>query len=348
VKNRVRANVNEVATRGLGLGVLSLSCLTLAFVMMQSCKQQPPVLAENMTVDDKQSDTGVETLTAVQNTTLKSSLLQSAGLGAGAVCPIPQGTTIHAEAIKAEGIDHWRVFQIFEVKLPNGETGRRSRESNESDSQTQSPQEAGAPVAAATPVATPSATPTSTAALKNPAQLLGCELLNGESLLVFAPHFNRLLRTKSPVIPSVGTSSGEIDSDNQSDFVWPTRGRKIRSDSGGAGYFGAPRVRGSHQGLDIVAAVGEPIYASRAGTIIDPAYEASYGRVLDVKHQGGYLSRYAHLNSFNYSHGAYVEKGQRIAVSGRSGNASGSGITPHLHFEIRLYGRLMNPSKLLP
>jgi murein DD-endopeptidase MepM/ murein hydrolase activator NlpD len=289
--------------------------------------------SKSLTVDDTETATGVETLTAVENSSLKTSLLQSEGLGVGEVCPIPQGTTLLAEAIKAEGIKHWRVFQIFEVKLPNGETGRRKRESNETDMPPQGP----------------SADTTATPETKTPAQLLGCELLNGESLLVYAPHFNRMLRSNSPQIPSAGTSTGEVDADDQGGFIWPTRGRKIRSDSGGDGYFGAPRGWGrSHQGLDIVAGVGEPIYAARSGTIIDPAYEASYGRVLDVKHQDGYMSRYAHLNSFNYSHGAYVAKGERIAASGRSGNAAGSGIIPHLHFEIRRYGRLMNPAKLLP
>lgn len=354
----------KVPSGKVGLRALSVGLMCFAFAGMQSCKKLSPSVAESMTADNTESSGVFETLTAVQNTSLKTSLLQSEGLGAGDVCPIPQGTVLLAEAIKAEGIQHWRIFEIFEVKLPTGETGRRKRDSNESDTPPQgaapaatgtpavSVTSAGAPAPAVTPsaTATPAAEATPAAAEpKTPAQLLGCELLNRDSLLVYAPHFNRLLKPNSPQIPSAGTTTGEIDPDDQSGFVWPTRGRKIRSDAGGDGYFGAPRGWGrSHQGLDIVAAVGEPIYATRAGTIIDPAYEASYGRVLDVRHQGGYSSRYAHLNSFSYSHGAYVGKGERIAASGKSGNASGYLIIPHLHFEIRRDGRLMNPAKLLP
>jgi murein DD-endopeptidase MepM/ murein hydrolase activator NlpD len=135
---------------------------------------------------------------------------------------------------------------------------------------------------------------------------------------------------------------------SSSGFSWPTLGRQIRNDSAGSGYYGAPRMRAGHQGIDIVASVGEPIFATRGGTIVDPSYEMSYGNVLDVQHSSGYLSRYAHLMSFTYSHGTYVERGAKIATSGRTGNAIGSDVTPHLHFEIRQYGPTLNPLNLLP
>jgi murein DD-endopeptidase MepM/ murein hydrolase activator NlpD len=185
---------------------------------------------------------------------------------------------------------------------------------------------------------------------KTPSELLNCALLDGESFLVFSPHFSR-----KSVVDGKATktsSSSQASPGNAKDdfqWQWPTRGRTIRNDSGGSGSFNAPRASGrGHQGIDIVAAVGEPVLAARAGTIVDPAWEGSYGKVVDLQHAGGYLSRYAHLSSFSYSHGSYVEKGARIAAAGRTGNASGYGITPHLHFEIRRGGRLLNPKSVLP
>jgi murein DD-endopeptidase MepM/ murein hydrolase activator NlpD len=167
-----------------------------------------------------------------------------------------------------------------------------------------------------------------------------------DSFLVFSSHFKR------ETLPEKQTGVREPDPENNmgsSTWIWPTRGRKIRNDSAGSGYFNAPRASGrGHQGVDIVAAVGEPVLATRSGTIIDPAWEGSYGRVVDVKHTGGLMSRYAHLNSFTFSHGTYVRQGDRIGTAGRTGNASGYGVTPHLHFEIRNGSRLQNPLSLLP
>jgi murein DD-endopeptidase MepM/ murein hydrolase activator NlpD len=167
-------------------------------------------------------------------------------------------------------------------------------------------------------------------------KLEGCELTSG---FLFANHWSQ----------GAKVDSGKSSDLSSSGFVWPTQGRQIRNDAGGSGEYGAPRSSGKgHQGIDIVASVGEEIIAAREGTIIDPAFEASYGNVVDVQHSGGYLSRYAHLTSFAYSHGTYVEQGAKIATSGRTGNASGPTITPHLHFEIRKDGSTLNPLKQLP
>lgn len=322
--------------------VALVSALILAATsagLLTSCKQMTQATSSATSVDsDAQGD--LEILTALQNTSLKTTLFQADGLGNGAVCPIPQGTILTADSIKPEGIGHWRVSTLMEVKLPSGEVGRAARNSDETPST--GTQETTSTSPAATAIPAPQS------AEKTPAQLLGCEMLNAESFLVYGSHFKRN-KILAPSNTTAASDGRETDASDNGAFVWPTKGKKIRNDSGGAGYFNAPRASGrGHQGIDIVAAVGEAIYATRAGIIIDPAYEYSYGRVMDVKHSQAYSSRYAHLNSFTYSHGVFVEKGAKIATSGRSGNASGYGITPHLHFEVRQYGRLLNPMNVLP
>ncbi|MFZ9520616.1 MAG: M23 family metallopeptidase [Silvanigrellaceae bacterium] len=349
-----------VSSRMLRTNWIVVGCLfsTLAGAVMVSCKQ---IDSRVSTAGDAGNGQGasIETLTAKENTSLKTNLV-SGGVGDG-FCPVPQGTVLIVESLKHEGIDHWRLFDLVEVRLPTGEIGKVQRSLNEDvKPETRIPSELVSSAPAATPVAgsspspvgDPKATPaaTSNGNVPTPAQLLNCNMLNAESFLVVSRHFDRLLGASAQQRrPGASAGASESAAIDDGAFVWPTRGRNIRNDSGGSGYFGAPRASGrGHQGIDIVAAVGEPVYASRAGTIVDPAFEYSYGNVVDVKHEEGYSSRYAHLTSFSYSHGSYVEKGAKIASSGRSGNASGYGITPHLHFEIRQYGRLLNPSKILP
>ncbi len=334
---------------------LSVSLLFAAAMILDACKQPVRPSESVVLLSDSASDTAAEILVANQNTTLKKYLLQSAVLGSADVCPIPEGTKITVESLRHEGVGHWRVFRLSEVQLPSGEIAQRARESNETTtgSVSNNASEAGStalPPTTSTAAAEPQEVPEPEAATKKvptPAELLNCKLLENDSFLGFSSHFKR-----ESVPEKSLPGAREPDPENNigsSTWIWPTRGRKIRSDSAGSGYFNAPRASGrGHQGVDIIAAVGEPVMASRSGTIIDPNWEGSYGRVVDVKHSGGLMSRYAHLNSFTYSHGTYVRQGDRIGTAGRTGNASGYGITPHLHFEIRSGSRLYNPLSLLP
>jgi murein DD-endopeptidase MepM/ murein hydrolase activator NlpD len=362
------------------LGNAKAIALTLfaAVSLVSACK---PLLQGSDSGDlsmpsDKEEDS-LERLTANQNTALKTYMMQSSSLS-NESCLIPEGTQLVADAIRPEGVGHWRVFSLSEIRLPTGEVGRLTRVSNEAAPDAKAPGSSATPVTLPTPVsgfatgvldpvalpqATPAANTTTGAAdadtapavvSKTPKELLNCPLLERESFLVFSAHFSRQLiadpqKKLSGRGPAETTNPDSKPSNSDASWQWPTRGKTIRNDSGGSGYFNAPRASGrGHQGIDIVAAVGEAVYAARAGTIVDPSWEGAYGKVVDVQHEAGYLSRYAHLSSFTYSHGTYVEKGARIAAAGRTGNASGASITPHLHFEIRRGGRVLNPRSLLP
>lgn len=88
-----------------------------------------------------------------------------------------------------------------------------------------------------------------------------------------------------------------------------------------------------HEGVDLAAAVGTPVLATEQGKVVFAGSKIrGYGLMVILKHpQTGLLSVYAHLSRFAVKTGQNVKRGQKIALSGKSGRATG----PHLHFEIR-------------
>lgn len=111
--------------------------------------------------------------------------------------------------------------------------------------------------------------------------------------------------------------------------------------------FGA---RGSefHRGLDMAAAQGEPIYASKAGTVKVAEFHYSWGNYVVIEHEDGMTTLYAHQSQYVVKPGDQVEQGQLIGHVGSTGNSTG----PHLHFEVcrdasLSQAQLIDPSSVL-
>jgi murein DD-endopeptidase MepM/ murein hydrolase activator NlpD len=120
-------------------------------------------------------------------------------------------------------------------------------------------------------------------------------------------------------------------------FGWPLSGRV-------SSHFGS-RGHSQHEGIDIPARAGSSVVAAEAGRVIHSGAElGDYGNVVIVKHAGRYATVYAHNRRNLVRKGEFVEKGQRIAQVGETGNAS----TPHLHFEIRRDRLAHDPLLYLP
>lgn len=100
-----------------------------------------------------------------------------------------------------------------------------------------------------------------------------------------------------------------------------------------------------HQGVDFRARVGTPIYATGNGVIRFAGRRGHYGRVVEIDHGNGYVTRYAHLSELadGIQNGAQVTRGQEIARSGETGRTLG----PHLHYEIHHENRPINPMDYL-
>ena len=98
-----------------------------------------------------------------------------------------------------------------------------------------------------------------------------------------------------------------------------------------------------HTGIDLIAVPGTPVLAAAGGVVSANSYNPEYGNVLDVDHDNGLTSRYAHLSKSLVKVGDVVMKGQVIANVGSTGRSTG----PHLHFEVREKGIPLNPNKFL-
>ncbi|MDA5094614.1 DUF5930 domain-containing protein [Aliiroseovarius sp. KMU-50] len=94
-----------------------------------------------------------------------------------------------------------------------------------------------------------------------------------------------------------------------------------------------------HNGTDFAAAVGTPIYAPADGVVTFAGWSSGYGRLVKIQHQFGIETRYAHQSAIRVKKGQRVSRGDRIGDIGNSGRSTG----PHLHYEVRVGGKPINP-----
>ncbi|TNE50629.1 MAG: M23 family metallopeptidase [Sphingomonadales bacterium] len=126
--------------------------------------------------------------------------------------------------------------------------------------------------------------------------------------------------------------------------VNPTSRLRTRISSG-FGYRRDPFTRrgAMHSGLDFKGPIGAPIYAAAKGRVSFVGRRQGYGKVVEVRHGNGVMTRYAHLSGFVARVGDEVEAGDQIAKLGNTGRSTG----PHLHFEVRINQRAVNPRPFL-
>jgi murein DD-endopeptidase MepM/ murein hydrolase activator NlpD len=96
-----------------------------------------------------------------------------------------------------------------------------------------------------------------------------------------------------------------------------------------------------HEGIDISAPMGSPIEAPAAGIVIDTGWETGYGNTVTINHGFGIVTKFAHASKILVKKGQRVSRGERIALVGNTGLATG----PHLHYEVHVDGRPVDPLK---
>lgn len=94
-----------------------------------------------------------------------------------------------------------------------------------------------------------------------------------------------------------------------------------------------------HAGMDFAAHLGTDVYATGDGTVVRVGWETGYGNTIEIDHGFGYMTRYAHLLSFDTKEGAKVVRGEIIGKVGSTGKSTG----PHLHYEVHVKGQVVNP-----
>ncbi len=121
-------------------------------------------------------------------------------------------------------------------------------------------------------------------------------------------------------------------------FNWPLQNVEITSPFG-------KRGKDFHEGLDLRAPTGTPVFASQSGVVLYAGQQIrGYGKLVVVRHPGRIATLYAHNSKLLVRHGQQVRQGEKICISGATGHVSG----PHLHFEIRKGLSPLNPLPYLP
>lgn len=139
----------------------------------------------------------------------------------------------------------------------------------------------------------------------------------------------------------------EIEKDWESrPKITPIRKKDLVRFASGFGFRMHPiyHINKMHEGVDLTARKGTPVYAAESGTIVIAANQYDgYGKKVVIDHGNGYRTLYAHLNKIN------VRRGQKVLLAtkvGEVGNTGGS-VSDHLHYEVQKDGRAINPSPYL-
>jgi murein DD-endopeptidase MepM/ murein hydrolase activator NlpD len=98
-----------------------------------------------------------------------------------------------------------------------------------------------------------------------------------------------------------------------------------------------------HNGTDFAGRHGTPILSTADGVVIHADWQSGYGRLVKIQHANGIETRYAHLARIRVKKGQRVSRGERIGDMGNSGRSTGT----HLHYEVRVNGRAVNPMKFI-
>ncbi|MFC0525975.1 peptidoglycan DD-metalloendopeptidase family protein [Pontibacillus salicampi] len=139
--------------------------------------------------------------------------------------------------------------------------------------------------------------------------------------------------TKEPKKKIVVKGTKVIPSRGTGDFSWPAVGGVITSKQG-------MRWGSYHKGIDIAGVSDRTIKSTDNGTVTSAGDGSDgYGKKVEISHNNGYKTIYAHLSSITVKSGQTVQKGQKIGVMGTTGHSTGV----HLHFEVYKNGNLQNP-----
>lgn len=125
-------------------------------------------------------------------------------------------------------------------------------------------------------------------------------------------------------------------------YIRPISGGRLTSSFG---YRKQPKKGAStyHKGVDWGTPIGTPVHASCGGTVAKAGWGSGYGNVVYINHPDGRQTRYGHLSRIVVSSGQHVNQGDVIAYSGNTGVSTG----PHLHFEILIGGKQVNPLPII-
>lgn len=153
------------------------------------------------------------------------------------------------------------------------------------------------------------------------------------------------LWSQSNNVGQIATSAGHS---TKYRFIWPEPQAQISQPFGPSTYWFEPPY-GSyphfHTGIDLVEPFGSPVYAADDGIVaLVGSSSSGYGNYVVIAHSGGFATLYGHLSTSLVKVGQSVTQGQVVGLEGATGNSTG----PHLHFELRINQKPVNPTPYLP
>lgn len=99
-----------------------------------------------------------------------------------------------------------------------------------------------------------------------------------------------------------------------------------------------------HNGIDIDGERGDVVAAPASGTVTEAGWKGGYGQMIEIDHGNGLITRYGHLSRIEVEPGQPISRGQLIGFVGSTGRSTG----PHLHYELRVGAKPINPRRFLP
>ena len=97
-----------------------------------------------------------------------------------------------------------------------------------------------------------------------------------------------------------------------------------------------------HAGIDFKAPYGASILAAAPGVVIKAGWEGAYGKLVEIRHDNGFATRYAHMSAIKVRPGARLRRGDVVGRLGNTGRSTGA----HLHYETRRHKKSINPTRL--
>jgi murein DD-endopeptidase MepM/ murein hydrolase activator NlpD len=159
-----------------------------------------------------------------------------------------------------------------------------------------------------------------------------------------APAVTKIARPEAPTsMVSSMTVSREDTMEGRREVAYqmPVSGRL--SSGFGNRYHPIDKKTKFHSGLDLAVPTGTRVNAAAEGVVEFAGWNGGYGNLVVLRHPDGRQTRYGHLHKIMVSEGEKVSKGQQFAISGSTGKSTG----PHLHFEVRENGQVVNPLKIM-
>ena len=153
------------------------------------------------------------------------------------------------------------------------------------------------------------------------------------------------LWTQANNVGQIPTSAGHS---TKYRFIWPEPNAKISQPFGPTTFWFEPAYGGYkhfHTGIDLVERFGSPVFAADDGVVVLVGSSGSgYGNYVVIAHAGGFDTLYGHLSSILVKAGQRVTQGTAVGLEGSTGNSTG----PHLHFELRIGQKPVDPTPYLP